>query len=622
MSRGVVALKDEVVDLLVTWGATGIEGAATLFQVLSEFGESGDVAPTRLLRLALESPEGCPDAGLRAELAGIDRALASAGKPVPRELADRLEQALQRLSQELGSRLAEQRAQLTAELEPWWLLMSAEERSDALSSLWGAAPGGDVVSGLSALEQLRRLREIADGVRQGRREEIRELLESGEGDLDPAVAAKARQAVESDDPASLAEVGRSLRTLTGGRARRREERQIEEIRPRVVDLVERGRKVLSGSDVALAPAARRILETSLDRAGVALERGVSLESWEASLGAMLEGLAGSTAVVDATAVEALLADLAKRRERDKGEAGLAESLRETARGLESALSELAPLLPTDRVLEARLLLERVDETAASAESERVEELRGSIGRKTAELKAQAGELREERRDRGEARRKRLLEQTARLEKLSTGRATSRVQSLIGELEAARPEDLSRLGDAMEDLARPVENEVRLGGAQVLAKSKTTDGGEIGRLRKALEEDDLPTVAELTAGLSGSGGIGALLRGPVAWFAIPLLAGVLSLGFVAGRSWWSNRPKEYRLTLSDAGGESRSFEIKLVGPDQPLVQDHDPVGGAAFSLPPGRYEIYVNDRYTGRELRAPDDPTEVGDIPVPPELAGR
>ena len=44
-------------------------------------------------------------------------------------------------------------------------------------------------------------------------------------------------------------------------------------------------------------------------------------------------------------------------------------------------------------------------------------------------------------------------------------------------------------------------------------------------------------------------------------------------------------------------------------------------GVTFSLPPGLYEVYVNDRYTGRELRVPDDPTEVDDIPVPPEVAG-
>jgi hypothetical protein len=621
MTRGVVALKDEVVDLLVTWGATGIEGAATLFQLLSEFGEPRDAAPTRLLRLALETPEACPDDGLRDELADIDRALASAGQPVPRKLADRLEQALQRLSQKLGSRISEQREQLTAELAPWWLLMTSEERSDALSNLWLTAPGQDLVARFSALARLRRLREIADGVRQGRREEIRELLDSGEGDLDPEVATEARRAVESDDPASLAEVGRSLRTLTGGRARRRAERKIAEIRPRVVDLVERGRRALSSGDVALSPPARKILEASLDRAGTALERGLSLESWEESLGAMLEGLADSTGLVDAAAVEPLLADLADRRGREEGESELAEKLRETARGLESALVELASLLPTDRVFEARLLLERVDETAASGESERVEELCGSIGRTTTELNAQAGELREERRDRGEARRKRLLEQAARLERLSTGRATSRVQSLIGELEAARPEDLEKLRDSVEDLARPVENEVRLGGARVLAKAKTTGGGEIEQLRKALDDDDLPTVAELTASLSGSGGIGALLRGPLAWFAIPLLAGVLSFGFVLGRSWWSNRPKEYHLSLSESAPASRSFEIKLVGPDQPRVQDCDPVGGATFSLPPGHYEVYVNDRYTGRELRVPDDPTEVVDIPIPPEVAG-
>jgi hypothetical protein len=621
MTRGVAALKDEVVDLLATWGATGIEGAATLFEVLSGFGEAGKVAPARLLALALETPEGWFDAGLRDELAELDRALESAGKPVPRELTDRLEPALQRLSQDLGSRISEQREQLTSELEPWWLLMAPEERSDALSSLWDAAPGGNVESGLSALDALRRLRGIADAARQRKREEIRELLESGEGDLDAAVVAKARRAVESDDPASLAEVGRSLRTLTGGRARRHAERQLAEIRPRVAELVERGRHALSGGDGALAPTARKIFEASLDRAGSAMERGVSLESWERSLATMLDGLAGSAGVVDAAAVETLLAELADRRGREEGEAGLAEKLRETARGLASALKESASLLPTDRVLEARLLLERVDETAASAEAGSIEELCGSIGRTTTELKAQAGELREERRDRGEARRKRLLEQATRLEKLSTGRATPRVRSLIGELEAARPEDLAELGRAIEDLARPVENEVRLGGAQLLAKSKTTDGGEIGRLRKALDDDDLPSVAELTASLKGSGGLGALLRGPVAWFAIPLLAGVLSLGFILGRPWWSNRPKEYHLTLSEGAPSARSFEIKLVGPDQPLVRDCDPTAGTTFSLPPGHYEVFVNDRYTGRVVRVPDDPTEVGDIPVPPEIAG-
>jgi hypothetical protein len=38
--------------------------------------------------------------------------------------------------------------------------------------------------------------------------------------------------------------------------------------------------------------------------------------------------------------------------------------------------------------------------------------------------------------------------------------------------------------------------------------------------------------------------------------------------------------------------------------------------ATFELPSGRYEVYVNGRFTGTVIQVPDDPPQVSGIPFP------
>jgi len=99
-----------------------------------------------------------------------------------------------------------------------------------------------------------------------------------------------------------------------------------------------------------------------------------------------------------------------------------------------------------------------------------------------------------------------------------------------------------------------------------------------------------------------------------------IAGLLVLALLGGsfaaRSYW-NKPVTYVFELESAPGEA--VEIWLVRNGRIIDKGRygSGVPSLSFELEEGRYEVFVNERYTGRVVRVPDDPREVTGIPILP-----
>jgi len=167
---------------------------------------------------------------------------------------------------------------------------------------------------------------------------------------------------------------------------------------------------------------------------------------------------------------------------------------------------------------------------------------------------------------------------------------------------------------------PAENAARLEAARVLdglRRGKNGNADAVRRLETALGQDDLESMARLAGELRGS-----VAAGPLGRPAVRIVLAGLAVVLLAGAVWfWRSRsggPTDYLLRLDPAHQAAGPITLALVRDGR--VEDrqtYDPASGATFRLAPGEYEVFVNDRYTGRTIRAPTDPREVTMIPVPP-----
>ena len=93
--------------------------------------------------------------------------------------------------------------------------------------------------------------------------------------------------------------------------------------------------------------------------------------------------------------------------------------------------------------------------------------------------------------------------------------------------------------------------------------------------------------------------------------------LIAIGLIWGWQKMSDRSRVYSVMLDTTRSLPGSVIVTLVHDGRVHGrQQYNAASGAAFRLTPGQYEIYINDRYTGRVLRVPDDASVVTGIPVP------
>ena len=379
-------------------------------------------------------------------------------------------------------------------------------------------------------------------------------------------------------------------------------------------------EAVGGSSEALARSVLDDLES--ERANSPESRARSLESAKQELQAGLDQ--GARSLDDALFKAAAMVQ-ASRKEADEELRGPCAKLQESASRLEALLAESARLLPAQRVARSRLLLESVTSEFHHPRIESVEALNVKAEQELDEVQKVARGASKQRHERDEAKRRRLLEVAGQKVELARGRAAARMRSVVSELENADPDELEALEEDLRELSWPVDNEIRLEAISVLdrfgssSKSRRDPATKrsIASLRDALEGDDLPSIAQLTDELRRSAPIRFHWSGPVVWIIIAAVLITAMVAYVYVPKYLAQREKVYRLAFD--GDVTGAVEVSFVTRGEVReTRQFDPGSEPPLEveLPPGRYEIYIDGRYTGRIIRAPDDPTEISSVPLP------
>lgn len=313
-------------------------------------------------------------------------------------------------------------------------------------------------------------------------------------------------------------------------------------------------------------------------------------------------------------------------------------VRASAQELSSLLEESAADLPASNVVQARLRLEMVDGFVASGEIDGIEALERTIRSDLGALQQLAGVVRRRRQNREEAEREALRAEAVKVGESATGAAARRLGALGEEIMKAPADQIERLQQSIARVGGEVEHGIRLeamralrSGERLVKRAGGRSGGRwnektrdltglVETLRTRLEGEDLRGVRESAAQVLASVRRASPLSRP--WVRLGIGATALALVAAAFLAWrWSAaRPKDYFLKLEPE--PAGSVTIALVNEEGEVLDSkpyRDEGGeGVRFALPPGRYEVYVDDRYTGRVIRAGEDPTRVTGIPyVPP-----
>lgn len=317
-------------------------------------------------------------------------------------------------------------------------------------------------------------------------------------------------------------------------------------------------------------------------------------------------------------------------------------LRETAARLRAAAGEMTALLdktadqlPTARVVQARLWLDQLEGIIASGEIPSMDSLAGTISDDLKEIGQLLDLIKKRKHSREASERESLKVELARLLKAANGGAAAKIKTLAGQVEKAEMKSLGSLREQIDRVGGELERSVRLEAGRALydAGRLLPDGGKpagavaqklikldelAGALRGAMERDDLFKIVSLGREVRAAVSVASPMSRPVVRIAMAA-AGVLVVtgGLIAWRySSDPDRPQSYHLTL--AGTEQQTVDSVWLAREGEFVQKRGPVKGnetVNFDLAPGRYEVYVNEKYTGQVIQVPGT-TDVGDIPVP------
>lgn len=674
MNRALGDASRDVIDLLATWGATARPGMADLLAVLADFGRADTRA---LVRAVLETPGLALPGDLQQEAALL---VSGSEGDASSDAEARLHAMVPRVEEAVRASVGSQRNTIRDELRSWGRLLDAAELDPVLAKIWSHETAAELADYLSAARGLEEARALLAKARWRIDDELRRTLEEMVGaGLDGEVVSFVRAALDNGDPQQLLAARHELAVLTHGSDKAREADGLDAARPRLAELCERARKIVDDPTAAPDGSSRELLRLAIERAdpltqtdeGGDRPRDESLLQriavWERALAQILESLAeasgrpgpdrstlaeqladeirsevredgddeqltaagqrleeaaaeGGRPFVEAYSIAAGVLGARRERRRQRFETAAAE-LRNGARDLSADLQRLASVLPTDRVVAARLLLERAEEATTFGSSEDVDGLIAKVRDEIEELNRLSELSQQHQQSRVAGERKRLRSEANHLLRLARGRKGRRIQSLVERIDKADPKTLREYSRDLGALSVPLANAVRLETARVLrqAESRRKDSDErIERLREAFDQDDLPTMADL----------GGELRREQVRSKLPIriaaaAAGIVVIvGLIWASQWFGDRPHAYQLELAGEGPQAVTITLVRDGTVVGDALESRPGQSTTVRLKPGSYQVFVNERYTGRVIHAPDPPFEVTDIPVlPPLTAG-
>ena len=214
------------------------------------------------------------------------------------------------------------------------------------------------------------------------------------------------------------------------------------------------------------------------------------------------------------------------------------------------------------------------------------------------------------------------------------RTARRLHALLSQAERADGQRLARLREHLDLLRNGVEQAIRLDAAKSLrsGERRVRKAGEgtaarrpeamrnlarcVEELSAAMQKDDLATLRGCAGEVCSALRTVAPLSRP--WFRVAL-AVMMAAALAGGLAYWSgqrNRPQAYTLKLDGRPQQPVSVWLVRDGRIVERTEYAEEEERVTFNLRPGRYEVFVDRRYTGRVIRVPGD-REVSGIPCPP-----
>jgi hypothetical protein len=457
---------------------------------------------------------------------------------------------------------------------------------------------------------------------------------------------RAREALDSGDPSRLRAAHGALMSIRARQEQHRSNRALEAARKQLTELSHRGQEVLARSDGALDPNSRALLTEVLERSeelireGSEPSTGEEAASWtraiqvrHEALENLLDSVSGlaeapvalapsMTEAVAEAAVRAEPEDAAMAAERHAA----GDEVRSAARRLTATLEQAAASLPVDRIADAKVLIAESEVVLAEDDPEAMRSIGKRISDEAGELRRLAERAEEYRTSRESAERKRIIDGAKRFRGMAGGSDAKKLGALIDQVQRAGAGELSKLDAGIRTITAKVGNRIRTEAAGLALraeqhesrKGEKTSTNETEKaaadLAVALEQDDLeamvPCSAVLRRELPKVGRV-QLFAG-LAALAVIILIG----GFLIWRSM-SEDTHTYELSLTGTDRAAGEVPVMLVQ-DGTIVEQNTSREGrpVTFDLTSGRYEVFVDGRYTGIVIRVPDDPPQVTGIPYP------
>lgn len=683
------SLENEIVDLLVSWGAVASPESGPLLRALS-----GAPTITDLLRGLRNLASDLLPPQLLEELGQVAQLVDAGGSLGAPSLRARIDAVLRQSRLQLSGEITQLGRSTAANLIPWALILERQQLDETLRTLWRGERPSDLADLLNTLEGIQGVQRLL--------EEMRRSLETdlGKPGVDGSIVEQARRALAEGDPLKLYLAKAALQSSRDLDRTRADAAALQDARSRLADLVARARQQAvvpePGPHGELATLRADLLERAARFTdGPPPERGEEIaaarsavDAWNRAVEQLLQAqeqpdAAGSEARLDLVrSYEAETGMLQARSAALAGSAGdtfsaqaaqAMEALRKAAPGggpafeqalakideivrgghdstgtglnsigdrisvssthLTSLLDKSGETLPTAALINARLHLDQVEGLMAARDIAALTSLEKLLEEDIADLRRLLSIAQRRRSNRLEADRETCLEEISRLSEVAPPRLGSRLQALAGEVEQADGEALAAVQTRVDRLGNRVRQSIRLeagkalhaanrwlkkaAGKPALSERVAALTGQVEQLSTLLAKDDLPGLRQQTVALRAA----VRKNAPLTRIEVRLgIAGLLIVALVAGafmaRTQW-NKPQTYLFELDSEPVEA--VEIWLVRNGRIIEKRRFGVGDSAlsFSLEEGRYEVYVNERYTGRVVQVPDDPREVTGIPILP-----
>jgi hypothetical protein len=521
----------QIAELVSTWGASALPIEGPLLEALHR-GRQRRLGK----RLRLARARDLLGEGVAPELLARVRAVLE--DPSGYATTEAIERDLRGAA---GERLRAEAATLRADLAKWTRHLSPEPVQSCWGAVWAPLPGEALEDALDALETMVTARATLEGARsemvKGLRAKAASLVLAGDAaatvqraitsaapeDLGAALAVvvAARSRSESDlhqhrakeAPANLAERLRRLESAVASPARS----------PAIAGVVaEAHRTVLELEQRQLAPVAADTWIRALEDVETAARRAEALTEQRAALvSAVVEHLAHSSPALEGAPELAGIAELlnnsadgasfhatllevlrisASARAGGSERAALVEKLRGAAKELAGLLERSGEELPVERVAQARLWLEQLDEPIAAGDPDRISALLRAIEHDTQLLESASTKARGQRRGRAGARREALREKLELLKAVASSREVARLDAFAARLGRMDEEDEVAASAELARLGLGVERRLRVQAARTLARAQRAGRPAAAGLAEALRGEDLKEIVREEARL--------------------------------------------------------------------------------------------------------------------------